>query len=433
MKRKNIFGIIIIMSIFVSLFFVTVGANTNDKNVYVIPIKGDITPATYYYIKHNLKIAEQDSNVRAVIFEIDTYGGRIDTSEKISNLILNTDLHTISFVNTKAESAGVLLTISANNIAMAPGSTIGSAETIPNTEKVLSTWVSMLRSVAQERGRDEQIVVAMADKSVAIPGIVEKDRLLNITTSDAQKLNFIDIVSQDYDQILKSLNIPYSNIVMAETTNAIRLVQFVTNPYVAPILLTIGFISFLAEIFIPGFGIAGTISLISFALYFSGNVLAGNTGWSTAIIFLAGIVLLVIEAFIPGFGVVGTGGILCIIISIFLASGSVMTALVSLLISFTLTLIIFVIILKYAPKNKHFSRIVLNTKLDKSRGFTSFDNHEKYIGQTGTVVTPLRPSGTISINGQLLDVISEGQFIEKEELVKISRIEGMRIVVRKID
>lgn len=433
MKRKNIFGIIIIMSIFVSLFFVTVGANTNDKNVYVIPIKGDITPATYYYIKHNLKIAEQDSNVRAVIFEIDTYGGRIDSSEKISNLILNTDLHTISFVNTKAESAGVLLTISANNIAMAPGSTIGSAETIPNTEKVLSTWVSMLRSVAQERGRDEQIVVAMADKSVAIPGIVEKDRLLNITTADAQKLKFTDIVSRDYDQILKSLNIPYSNIVMAETTNAIRLVQFVTNPYVAPILLTIGFISFLAEIFIPGFGIAGTVSLISFALYFSGNVLAGNTGWSTAIIFLAGIVLLVIEAFIPGFGVVGTGGILCIIISIFLASSSVMTAMVSLLVSFTLTLIIFVIILKYAPKNKHFSRIVLNTKLDKNRGFTSFDNHEKYIGQTGTVVTPLRPSGTISINGQLLDVISEGQFIEKEELVKISRIEGMRIVVRKID
>lgn len=433
MKRKNIFGIIIIMSIFVFLFFGTVGATTNDKNVYVIPIKGDITPATYYYIKHNLKIAEQDPNAGAVIFEIDTYGGRIDSSEKISNLILNTDLHTISFVNTKAESAGVLLTISANNIAMAPGSTIGSAETIPNTEKVLSTWVSMLRSVAQERGRDEQIVVAMADKSVAIPGIVEKDRLLNITTADAQKLKFTDIVSRDYNQILESLNIPYSNIIMAETTNAIRLVQFVTNPYVAPILLTIGFISFLAEIFIPGFGIAGTVSLISFALYFSGNVLAGNTGWSTAIIFLAGIVLLVIEAFIPGFGVVGTGGVLCIIISIFLASGSVMAALVSLLVSFTLTLIIFVVILKYAPKNKHFNRIVLNTKLDKNRGFTSFDNYEKYIGQTGTVVTPLRPSGTISINGQLLDVISEGQFIGKEELVKINRIEGMRIIVQKID
>lgn len=431
MKRKSIFGVMILVFIFLSLGIVN--GNTNDKNVYIIPIKGDITPATYYYVKHNLGIAEQDQNAEAVIFEIDTYGGRIDSAEKISNLILNTNLRTVSFVNTKAESAGVLLTISANNIAMAPGGTIGSAETIPNTEKILSTWVSMLRSVAQERGRDEQIVTAMADKSVAIPGIIEKDRLLNITTSDAQELEFIDVVSQDHNQALDLLGISYNNIVMAESTNSIRLAQFVTNPYVAPILLTIGFVGFLAELFIAGFGVAGTVSLISFALYFSGNVLAGNTGWSAAIIFLAGIILLATEAFIPGFGVVGVGGIACIIISVFLASGSAVAALISLFISFILTVIILIIIFKYAPKSSHFNRIVLNTKLDKDKGFTSFDNYEEYVGRTGTVVTPLRPSGTISIDGRLLDVVSEGQFIGKEESVKISRIEGMRIVVQKIN
>ncbi|MFW5648018.1 MAG: NfeD family protein [Candidatus Alkaliphilus sp. MAG34] len=431
MKRKSIFGVIILLFIF--LLPGVVNGYTDNKNVYVIPIKGDITPATYYHVRHNLKIAEQDPNTVAVIFEIDTFGGRIDSAEKVSRLILDTDLHTISFVNTKAESAGVLLTISANDIAMAPGSTIGSAETIPNTEKVLSAWVGILRGVAQEKGRDEQIVIAMADKSVDIPGIVGKDKLLNVTALDAQKLRFIDTVSQNYDQTLNALNIPYNNIIMAETTNAIRLAQFVTNPYVAPILLTIGFVSFLAEVFIPGFGITGTVSLISFALYFSGNVLAGNTGWSTAIIFLAGIILLAIEAFIPGFGVVGAGGILCIIISIFLASSSAMTALVSLLVSFVLTLIIFVTILRYAPKNKHFSRIILDTRLDKSKGFTPFDSYDRYMGRTGMTVTPLRPSGTISIDGQLLDVVSEGQFIAKEELVEVSRIEGIRIVVRKIN
>ena len=228
-------------------------------------------------------------------------------------------------------------------------------------------------------------------------------------------------------------DIPHSGIAMTETIGGIRLAQFVTNPYIAPILLTIGFVGFLAEIIIPGFGIAGTVSLVSFALYFSGNVLAGNTGWSTVIIFLAGITLLVIEAFIPGFGVVGAGGILCIIISIFLASSSVAIALFSLFVSFILTVAIFIVILKYAPKNKHFDRIILNTRLDKDKGFTSFDNYDKYIGQTGTVVTPLRPSGTISIDGQLLDVVSEGQFIGKEESVKVSRIEGIRIVVQKID
>lgn len=431
MKRKSIFVIMILISIFI--FSGLVNGNTNDKNVYVIPIEGEITPATYYYVKHNMDIVQKDPNAQAIVFEIDTYGGRIDSSEKISQLILNTDLHTISFVNTKAASAGVLLTISSNSIAMAPSATIGSAETVPNTEKVLSTWVALLRSVAQERGRDEKIVVAMADKYMALPGISDMGRLLNLTALDAQQLKFTDIIAEDHNQVLEILKIPYSNIVTAETTNGIRLANFANNPYVASILLTIGFVGFLAEIFIPGFGIAGTASLISFAIYFSGNVLAGNTGLSTIIIFLAGIILLITEAFIPGFGVAGLGGILCIVTSIFLASSSVTAALISILISLVSTIIIFIIILKYAPKNKHFDRLVLNTKLNKEKGYTSSVGYSQYLGKTGIVTTALRPSGTISVDGQLLDVVSQGQYIEKGQLVKVSKIEGRRIVVQKIN
>lgn len=424
---------LILSLIFLFLFTIFPSASSNAGNVYVIPIDGEITPAMYQYVKYNLSIAEQDPNASAVIFKIDTYGGRIDSAEKISQLILNTNIPTISFVNTKSESAGVLLTISSNTIAMAPGSTIGSAETIPNTEKILSTWVGILRSTAQKNGRDEEVVSAMADKSIAIPGVIEKGRLLNLTTTEAKNLGFTDIVADDYSSILKTLSIQYNNIVMAETTNSIRLAQFASNMYIAPLLLAAGFIGILVEIFMPGFGIGGTVGLISFALYFGGNILAGNTGLTTIIIFLAGIILLGIEAFIPGFGVAGVGGMICIAISIFLASTSVTTALISLFVSLILTIIVFVLILKFAPKNKHFSRIVLNTKLDKNKGYTSAEDYTKYIGQIGKVTTPLRPAGTIILDGKLLDVVSEGQFIEKEELVKISRIEGRRIIVQKIN
>ena len=106
-------------------------------------------------------------------------------------------------------------------------------------------------------------------------------------------------------------NIPYNNINAIETTNSIKLMHFVTNPYIAPILLTTGFVGFLAELIIPGFGIAGTVSLISFALYFSGNILTGNTGWSAVIIFLAGIILLITGSLHSCFGC-STGGILCV-------------------------------------------------------------------------------------------------------------------------
>jgi len=431
MTRKKIFFIAVL--VFTFLFTIIGSANTNGGSVYVIPIKGEITPAMYQYVEYNLSIAEKDLNTVAVIFEIDTYGGRIDSAEKISRLILDTNIPTISFVNTKAESAGVLLTISTDTIAMAPGSTTGSAETIPNTEKVLSTWVGILRSTAQQTGRDGEVVSAMADQSIAIPGVVEKGRLLNLTTVEAKNLGFIDIVASDYIEILSSLSLPHSNIIMAETTNGIRLAQFASNIYIAPLLLSLGFIGLLVEILMPGFGIGGTVSLISFALYFGGNILAGNTSLITVIIFIVGILLLAIEAFVPGFGFPGIGGIICIAISIFLASSSATTALVSIFVSLILTIVVFILILKYAPTNKHFGQIVLNTKLDKEKGYTSSEDYSKYIGRTGIVTTPLRPSGIISINGELLDVVSEGQFIEKEELVKISRIEGRRIVVHKIN
>lgn len=429
-KKKFLFFSILI---FIFLLSAVSIAGTNSQNVYIISIKEDITPAVYQYIKHNLSIVEDDKNAAAVIFEIDTYGGRVDSAEKISRLILNVNTPTISFVNTKAESAGVLLAISSDTIAMAPGSTIGSAETIPNTEKILSTWVSILKSTAQATGRDEVLVSAMADKSISIPDVISEGRLLNLTTSEAKNLGFADIVVEDYDEILSNLSINYDNIITAETTNSIRLARLASNPYIAPILLAAGFIGLIVEVIMPGFGLGGTISLISFAIYFAGNVLSGSGGLAAILIFLVGIFLLIAEAFAPGIGIAGVGGIISIGISIFLASNNITIALISIFFSLFLTIIGLVLILKYAPKNEYFNRIILDTKLDKKRGYTSTINHSGYIGQIGKVTTALRPSGTILVDGKLLDVVSESQFIEKEELVKVIKVEGRKIIVQKIN
>lgn len=182
-KQWLIFFILILLF---STFTFQANGMDRAKNVYVIPIEGEIGPAVYEYVKDSILTVKQDSNAVAIIFEIDTYGGRIDSAVKISRKMLDTNLPIISFVNTKAVSAGVLLTISADTIVMAPSSTIGSAETIPNTEKILSEWTSSLRSVAQEKGHSSEIAAAMADKSIEIPGVVEKDRLLNLTAQEAK-------------------------------------------------------------------------------------------------------------------------------------------------------------------------------------------------------------------------------------------------------
>jgi membrane-bound serine protease (ClpP class) len=405
----------------------------SEQNVYVIPITGEINPAVYQYVADSLRTVENDKNAAAVIFEIDTYGGRIDSAERISNLILKAGIPTISFVNTKAESAGVLLAISADTIVMAPASTIGSAETIPNTEKVLSLWTSLLRSVAEEKGRDPELVASMADKSIEIPEVVEKDRLLNLTAQEAKELEFADLIERDYEGILEGLSIVYTDIIQGQIDPKVRMAQFLTSAYLTPILLTLGFVGLVIEILTPGFGIGGTVSFLAFALFFGGGILAGNVGWAVLILFLAGLTLLIIEAFAPGFGVPGIGGIICIIISIVMASTTTAGAIVSLLISLVLSVIALVLILKYAPRSKHFDRIILSTELIKESGYSSTEKNDHLIGQEGMVLTYLRPSGTIQVNGDILDVVSEGAFIEAGSKVKISKVEGRRIVVKKID
>ena len=121
----------LMLSIIPSLSF---GAS---DNVYVIEISGEVNPGMLNYVRENIEDAN-NKNADLILFEVDTLGGRIDSAEKISQEILKSKVKTVSYVYTKAESAGVLLSISANSLYMAPASTIGSAEPIPNTEKTLS-------------------------------------------------------------------------------------------------------------------------------------------------------------------------------------------------------------------------------------------------------------------------------------------------------
>ncbi|SCX94127.1 NfeD family protein [Alkaliphilus peptidifermentans] len=422
------------MMLFLILMSFQAFGSQDEGIVYVIPIKGEIGPAVHQFIQTSINQAERDPRTTAIILEIDTYGGLIDSAVNISDLIVGSKHKTISLVNTKAESAGVLLAISADNIVMAPGSTIGSAEPVPNTEKTLSYWTSQLRTIAQDKGRDDQLVAAMADSTIVIPGIVEKGRLLNLTTQEAMELNFTDLVSGNYEEILEHFGIEYSRINEINIPGRVKLAQIFSSSYVAPFLLSIGFIGLLIELLTPGFGVGGTIGLVAFSLYFGSSILAGHAGWAVIIVFIAGLALLTIEAFAPGFGIAGVGGIICIVASIIMSTNSIITAVVSLLISFILTLVAFVLILKYAPKNRHFDRIILATTEKPDLGYTSTGaRYSKYIGAEGIVKTYLRPSGSIEVDDELLDVVSEGDFIEIGRRVRIVRVEGRRIIVRKID
>lgn len=428
--RRIFFVLIIILGILMPLFS---SGEQEVNNVYVVPIHGEINNAVTEYIRGNIADIKADNNAAYVIFDIDTYGGLIASAEEISKDILNLSIPTVTFVNTKAESAGVLLTISGDTIVMAPAGTIGSAEPIPNTEKVLSMWTSLLRGVAEEQDRDPNLVAAMADKSIEIAGVVEEGRLLNLTTQEALNLGLADFNASDYSTIVEKLEIENANIISFDIDYTVRLSQALSSSYVASMLITIGFIGFIIEIFTAGFGLGGTVSLIAFALYFAGGILAGNTSGAVLIIFVVGVLLLFIEAVAPGFGIPGIGGIISVIISIVMAASNVRSATISIVVAFILSTIFLVLLLKYGSRSKFFDRIVLVENLNKEKGYQSTKEYSYLVGKEGVALTFLRPSGTVEVEGEILDVVSEVGFIEKGNRVTVVKTEGRRIVVKKIN
>ncbi|MEN1759758.1 NfeD family protein [Anoxynatronum sibiricum] len=408
------------------------GQNENG-HVYVIPLQGEVGVAMEQFVSGALATAQDDDQLSGIIFVIDTYGGRVDAAERISEMITGLQIPTASYVNPRAISAGVLVAISADTVTMAPGSNIGSAETIPDTEKALSAWTGVLRSVAQEKGRNPELVAAMADQRIEIDGITTAGQLLNMTAAEAFDADLSDLTARGLQEVLHVMEMPNASLIEMEVSRAFKMAQVLTSAYVAPILLSVGFVGLLIEVFTAGFGFGGTASFVAFALYFGGSILAGNAGTAVLLVFLAGIILLLIEAFAPGFGFPGIGGILLIVISIVMASSSITSAVVSLTISLAASVIALFVILKYAPKSKYFDRLTLATEMRTDLGYVSTEGKEALIGKEGIVISYLHPAGTVDIEGEKVDAVSEGMYVETGTRVKVIRREGRRIVVKKVD
>lgn len=426
-KKKLIKSFMILM---LFIFLVPSFGFAETKNVYIIDAKGEVNVGMLNYIRSSINDAN-DNNADLILIEVDTLGGRVDSAEAISREILRSEVKTASYVNTKAESAGVLISISANSFYMAPASTIGSAETIPNTEKALSYWTSLLKTTAEQRGKDPQIVAAMADASVKIEGLVEEGKLLNLTTRQAEELGFSDGTMESRQQIYEDLELGNVNEIVSEKSFADTIAGFISSSFISQLLLTAGFIGIVIEVITPGFGIGGLISILGFSLFFAGSILSGSTSTFAIIIFALGIILLLIEVFVPGFGIFGVSGIGAIFASIIMASDSIYQALISISISSIVTAIVIALIIKYLPKRNLSRTLFLGTNLDKEGGFVSSKEETDYIGKEGIALTFLRPSGKIEINGLMLDAISQGRYIEKDKTVVVLKVEGSRLIVKE--
>jgi len=432
-KRCKILLIIIILFIFFSL--IALNAYTNEKDVvYLISIKGTIDLGLSSYVQRALEEAALNK-AKAVILEIDTFGGRVDAATQIRDKVMNLNIPSVAYVKNRAWSAGALIALSAEYILIDKGASIGAAEPRPADEKNISALKAEFTSTALSRGRSEDIAAAMVDKDIEIKGVIEKDKILTLNAEQATKLNFADGNASNIEEVLNFLNLKDAKLVYIYPNWAENISRFVTNPIVSSLLLSLGFLGLIIEFWTLGWGIAGSVGIISLSLFFGGHIIVGLAGFETIILFAIGLLLLLAEIFfIPGFGLAGIGGIAAILASIFLTFGNIIQATYSILIALGISVIGFFLLIKYIPSTRTWRKFVLSTEQKKELGYTvGTKDLKRLTGKEGIAITPLRPSGIIKVNGKKLNALTRGEYVDSNTKIKIISVEGNKIVVEAVD
>ncbi len=289
----------------------------------------------------------------------------------------------------------------------------------------------------------------MVDESIEIPELIEKGKLLTMTAEEAKKWEYTDGLVKNLNDLLAQKNLADAQIIETAPALAESLVRFFTSPVVASLLITIGMLGLLAEIFTSGWGVGGTIGLIALALFFWGHFLAGLAGWEGIALVLLGILFIILEVFvIPGFGVAGVLGILALLGGLFISlignfsfagADDYLQAGYILMGSIFLLLIGAGILVKFVPKTRGLGGLFLSTKLSpasetpKKKPSKKEQRKSIKVGAIGTTLTDLRPAGTAMFGEERADVVTEGQYVSAGARVKLMIIEGNRLVVRPVE
>ena len=450
------------------------------NTVYHIPIEGTIDLGLPPFIERSIAEAEEN-NAKAIIFEVNTFGGRVDAATQIKDAILDSKVPTVAFINKRAISAGALISLSCEKVFMAGGATIGATTAVDMqgnkaSEKVISYMREEMAATAEKRGRDKYIARGMVDEELEFPNKVMKEfindgevidtiktkvyylvidgdtvtvddiegrkqgNLITLTTEQSLKYKIADASIENFEAVLDTLG--FSNLAVNKTTEnwSENFVRFLTNPVVASLLTTFGFLGILFELQSPGWGIPGSIGLICLILSLSASYIAELATMSDLLVVLMGMLFLMLEAFVfPGFGLAGVAGIVFILWGLYLlllpdvpvGEEVLSQASNGLIIGIIGGLVGLVLLFRAMTKTKFWRDLTSPDIQKKEDGYVASFGWEKLVGEEALTETDLHPSGWINVGKERVFALSEGNFIDKNEKVVILSVDGNRVVVRK--
>jgi len=478
---------------------------TRAGKAVIIPCQGLIDDSLFYSIKRRTETALH-GGANYLIYEISTYGGLVDAADSIAKYLIQQVAprgHTVAYVTTEAISAGALISVSCRDILMQENTTIGDAAPITmggklegvEREKAESFMRAAFQRAAEANGYPSLLLKAMVTAQIDVfrvrnlqtgqyeffegdrlpkdpntydvKGAEEidgKTELLTLTAPKALEYGIARAVVKDRGEALAFLakrdGVTFGlEPQVLETTWSERMVSWVNSPGVMAVLVMLALLGVYVEFSTPGFGLAGIVALICFAIIVGSKYLVGMANWVEILLLLVGILLLLVEVFVlPGFGIAGILGIVGILLGLFgmlirnapdelpwpettgdwqsLSSGAV-----SLAIGFAGFVVLAWIASRYLPRLRFMSGLVLapNPTASGGPGRVSMTAPPESIepgvriGDVGEVVSKLRPAGKVRFGEALVDVVATGEFLDTGTQVEIIAVNGSRVVVRKAD
>ena len=312
-------------------------ANNNNAKVYVVPIHNTIDLGIPAFVNRAVNAAEKN-DAALIVFEINTFGGRVDAATQIKDAISSTDIETVAFINKRAISAGSLISLSCDKIYMTPGATIGATSVVDmsgekQSEKAQSYMREEMGATAESSGKNVTIARGMVDEELSFEYLVvegdsikvddiegrKEGKLITLTTELALKYKIADGESESIEDIISDFNIENYDIISLDVNWSEDLVRFLTDPVVSSLLTTFGTIGIISELYSAGWGIGGTIGIVCLTLALGAGYLTKLASATDLFIIFSGLALLLVEfVAIPGFGVFGIGGLIILFFGLYL-------------------------------------------------------------------------------------------------------------------
>ena len=411
-----------------------VASASSGPPIVVIPINGTVDAGMAHLVERGIAEANDD-HAKAVVLEVNSNGGLVADAQEIRDAIYTAKEPVVAYISRRAYSSAALISLSSNRIVMSSEASFGAAE--PHTAsgdnaELVSALRKEFESAATRNHRNATLAAAMVDKTVSVPEYKSPNGFLVLTTKDALHTGMADAQADTLADALRVEHLDGAPILNAEYTWGEQVARFATDPVITSILLTIGMLGLVLEMQTMH-GIAGTIGVLAFALFFGTHIYAGFSNGLVVALAIAGVIGILWELHVvPGHGAPGILGGVALLSAVLLAFGipfffiaveSVSTAII-------LTVIAFVLMLRVFPENQWVKRLALVAA--QGADYVASRDFGEFRGAIGTAASYLRPAGIGAFEGKRVDVLTAGEFIQAGTPIRVTRIEGARIFVEPV-